>query len=65
MLTFTHTLTYTHTHIHTLTPSQLVANAVAEELQQEQGAASIEKVVNTDDENEVRITYVDQNGWSC
>jgi len=58
MLTFTHTHTHTltHTHIPTLTPSQLVANAVAEELQQEQGAASIEKVVNTDDENEVRIT---------
>ena len=37
----------------TFSPSQLVAQAVAEELQHEQGAASVEKVVNTDDENEV------------
>lgn len=31
---------------------QLVASAIAAELQQEQGAASVDKVVNTDDEND-------------
>ena len=50
-----HLHTLTPSHPHTLTPSQLVAQAVAQELQHEQGAASVEKVVNTDDENEVQM----------
>ena len=48
-----HPHTFTPSYSHTLTLSQLVAQAVSEELQHEQGAASVEKVVNTDDENEV------------
>ena len=52
----TYLLIFTPSHPHTLTPSQLVAQAVAQELQHEQGAASVEKVVNTDDENEVQMS---------